>query len=1115
MKCPQCQTENREGIRFCEECGSKMEIKCPSCGALIPPGKRFCGKCGQKLDGKTETEKAEPTVEGERKQVTVLFSDLSGYTTMSERLDPEEVKEIMSRIFGEIAQVVARYEGFIEKFIGDAVVALFGVPKTHEDDPVRAIRAAREIHGLVKAMSPQIEEKTGEPLSMHTGINTGLVVTGEVNVEKGTHGVSGDTINLASRLSSLAKAGEILVGSESYHQAEGHFTFEGLKPTKIKGKAEPVRVYRMLCAKQRPITLHRPSGLRSELIGRIADIAKLQEAVQRLQDGKGTIFSICGDAGTGKSRLVEEFKATLNLNEVQWLEGHAYAYAENIPYFPLIDFLNRAFGIEEGDPPDRVREKVESAIEGLLGKTDNIVPYVGSLYSLSYPEIEDVSPEFWESRLQDAIQKILSAQARRAPTVFCFEDLHWADRSFVRLLRNALLQIQQSAIVLCVYRPTFSLFTSHQLSSIDRIYLEIRLQNLSASEVGDMLESLLKTKTILSELRRFVQEKAEGNPFYLEELVNSLIESETLIRDNGNWKVTRPISEAEISSTIHGVISGRLDRLENNTKRILQEASVIGRAFLCEILRRITTLKQDIDRFLRGLEKLDLIRTRSLHPDLEYVFKHALTQEVTYNGLLKKERRKIHERIGHVVEQLFHDRLPEFYETLAFHFKQGQSIHKAVDYLMKSGEKSLKRYAVKEAHQYYNEAFDIFTKKPDKSREEEGLLIDLLIKWALVFYYRGDFKGLTDLFRAHEELAEALDDKARLGMFYAWLGFALWAREEIRGSYQYLRKALELGEEIDDKQVIGYACTWITYPCAELGSLDEAISFGKRAQEVARLLQSDQYLFFKSLDGMAITYFYRGESKKLSETGRTLLDYGRSRSNIRCMAIGHFHMGHSYLTAGNFSSAIECYQRAIEVSADPLYSQFPRLFLGLSYVSSGQFIEAEDILREVTSFSQNFGTALYGTPAHSLLGVVLIAKGHMSRGLRMIEDMGQSFLETGRKYCYATTEYSQGKLYFQLVEGAGPISLSTMAKNIGFLVKNVPFASKKAEDHFNRAIEVARDIGAKGVLGQAYLDLGLLHRTKGEKDKAGECISTAIQIFEQCEAEVYLKQAKEALANLV
>ena len=244
------------------------------------------------------------------------------------------------------------------------------------------------------------------------------------------------------------------------------------------------------------------------------------------------------------------------------------------------------------------------------------------------------------------------------------------------------------------------------------------------------------------------------------------------------------------------------------------------------------------------------------------------------------------------------------------------------------------------------------------------------------------------------------------------------------------------------------------------------------------------------------------------------MDYGRSRSNIRCLVMGHVHMGHSYLTAGNFSSAIECYQRAIEVSADPLYSQFPRFLLGISYVFNGQFLEAEDVLKAVESFSQNYGTEVYGTPAHSLLGVVLIAKGHMARGLKMIEDMGQSVLETGRKYCYATTEYSRGKLYFQLVEGAGPISLSTMAKNIGFLIKNVPFASKKAEAHFKKAIEVAKEIGAKGVLGQAYLDLGLLHRAKGRTDQARKCILDAIQLFEQCEVEVFLKQAKEALGSL-
>ncbi|MFB0533297.1 MAG: AAA family ATPase [Desulfatiglandales bacterium] len=658
MKCPKCQTENPEADKFCHECGAKLLLTCPQCGAEVLAGDKFCRKCGQRLKELTETQKKAPETEGERKYITVLFSDLSGYTAMSERLDPEEVKEIMSRIFGEIAQVVTKYEGFIEKFIGDAVVALFGVPKGHEDDPVRAIRAAKGIHDLLEAMSPRIEERVGRSLSMHTGINTGLVVTGEVDVEKGTHGVSGETINLASRLSSLAKPGEILVGPDTYRQTGGYFTFESLEPARVKGKAEPIQVYKVLSPKERPITIHRLSGLRAKLIGRKAEITQLSEAVKNLRKGKSRIFSICGDAGTGKSRLIEEFKATLDLKEIQWLEGHSYAYAQNIPYFPLIDFLNGVFQIEEGDPPGKVRERVESRIGDLVGKREDIVPYVGSLYALSYPEAEGMSPEFWKSRLKDAIQKILPALAQKTPTIFCLEDLHWADPSFIELLRNTLVEVRQPTIFLCVYRPAFNLFTTHQLGSIGKIYEEIRLTDLSPSEAQDMLESLLKAETIPSDLRRLVQDKAEGNPFYLEELVNSLIESETLIRDNGSWKITRPITESDISSTIHGVISGRLDRLEKETKRILQEASVIGRAFLYEILKRVTQLKQDIDRCLRGLEQLDLIRTRSLQPDLEYVFKHALTQEVVYNGLLKKERQEIHERIALVMEQSFHDRLP-------------------------------------------------------------------------------------------------------------------------------------------------------------------------------------------------------------------------------------------------------------------------------------------------------------------------------------------------------------------------------------------------------------------------------------------------------------------------
>jgi class 3 adenylate cyclase/tetratricopeptide (TPR) repeat protein len=1085
---------------------------CPNCGAQIPRDRQFCGQCGQRIPETREIE-AGLKAESERKFVTVLFSDLSGYTAMASRLDPEEVKEIMSQIFGEIAQIVARYEGFIERFVGDAVMALFGVPKVHEDDAVRAIKAAKEIHAVVETLSPKFERKVGSRLSMHSGINTGLVVTGEVNLEKGTHGIAGQAINLASRLQRFANAGEILVGPDTFRLAEGHFAFETLDPIAVKGSAEPLQIHKVLSQKEKPITVHRLSGLRADLIGRDVELAELRKAVTNLREGKGGVFSIWGDVGTGKSRLVEEFKAIPDVKGVQWLEGHAYAYAQNIPYFPLKDMLNRVIPIDEDDPPGRVRDKIESWIEHLVGSKDHTLPYVGSLYALSYPELEDLSPELWKSRLQAAALKILSALARSAPTVFYIEDLHWADPSFVDLLRTCLLQFREPAVFLCAYRPSFTLFTSDQPSGVDESYKEIRLQDLPPSEVQQMLESILKTDDIPPDLRKFVQDKAEGNPFYLEELVNSLIESETLTRESGRWSTARSLNAWEIPPTIHGVITGRLDRMEKETKRVLQEASVIGRSFFYEILKRVTDLNQNLDRCLQSLEHVGLIRTRTLQPDLEYVFKHVLTQEVTYNGLLKRERQEIHERAGEVIELLFRERLQEFYETLAYHFKNSQSARKAIDYLVKSGEKCLSRYSVEESHLYFKEAFDLLSQKTDRTDEDDEEIIDLLNKWGFVFYYRGDFKTLSALLVDHRQVAESLKDKSKLGMFYCWLGAALFHTEHLGEAYQYLKKTLSLGEQIKDLRVIGNACSWLTWICAELGLLDEAIHCGHRAEETARILESED-LYCLCVAGLGQAYWYRGETKKTFEIGKTLLQRSEKISNVRGVVLGHYIVGCGHFMSGDFSSAIESYETAILVSADPYYSQWPRMLLGLSYALSGRYEKAEEVVQEVLNYTSKFDVRIIGTPANSIMVIILAGKGNLRQGIRMYEEGRQRYVKNDRRWCHALSDYIFGTIYLHIIRDLKSKGIPFLARNIVFMLKGLPSLRKRAVYHFNKSIDLAEQIGAKVTLGMAYHELGLLYLSGSKTEKARECISKAVDVFAQCEAGVYLKQAEEDLASL-
>ena len=963
-------------------------------------------------------------------------------------------------------------------------------------------------------LSVELERKLGRKLSMHTGINSGLVVTGDEYIGKGRHGLTGDTINLAKRLTGLAKDRDIFIGAATHAHVASYFTVEEQAPTSVKGKAEPVKVYNVLALKDAPEKLHRSQGVRAKLIGRDQEMAALMASVQRLRNGQGSIITIVGDAGTGKSRLVEEFKSSLNRQRVRWIEGRAYPYAQNISYFPLIDLLNQAFGIKENDSPETVGQKLDKGIGALVADKQPVLPYITPLYALDNGDAEQINPQFWMLRLQEATGRILAALARSGPTVVCLEDLHWADPSFLEMIRVVLAAFDSPVLLLCVYRPDVCIFDDTRSRGPALAIEEIRLHDLSAHNARRMVASALGTADLPDELGDLIYRKTEGNPFYLEEMINSLIEAGVLVRDKDDWHLTREITAADISATVHGVIAARLDRLDAQTKQVLQEASVIGQSFYHAIIQRISRIEKGIDVCLETLERFDIVKQRAREPDLEYIFKHALTQEVAYNGLLKKQRRAIHERIGRVMEMLFQHRLSEYYEALAYHFSRGESVLKAVDYLVKSGEKSLRRYAVDEAHQHFQEALNLITRMKAPLREAEDMIVDLLNRWAIVFYYRGDPKGLERLLSSHEQAAAALGNSEKAGLFAVWQGFVYFYRAELNKAYEYLQRAKAIGELAGSRLVVGYAFNWLSFLCAERGCFEEGIHAGEAAHQIALEVETDSFLHFKSLTGVAFNHFYMGNADKCNEIGKVLIDYGQAHSHVRCLVMGHGAVGHGRLQRGDFAGAIASFRKAVDISADPFYRMFSELYLAQAYVSAMQIGKVKDLCKRGLALSSEGGIRHTLVVWELIFGVFLVENGEMNRGMKLIQEAVRELHQDDRKGLLPVVSLALGRIYIEIVKGEKPVSPMGLLRNIGFVLHHALPAEKKALAFLQEAVETADALGAVGIAGQAHLELGMLHRLRKRAGPAQVHLEKAAVMLRRVGAHQYLKQAEAAIAAL-
>ena len=524
------------------------------------------------------------TFAGERRQVTVLFCDLCGFTALSERHDPEELRALLGRLFGEAAQVIAELGGHIDHFLGDAVMALFGAPRAHEDDAVRAVRAARELHRRAGAI--RIDTLgVSEPLRMHTGIATGLVVVSHDSSSDIGELVLGDTVNVASRLTQLAGPDEIVVSEATHALTCGQFEYAALGELEVRGRGALVGAYRLGSPRRDPETLHRLTGLRAALIGREQEMSRLAATAKALRRGTSTWVSVSGAPGTGKSRLVAEFRASDIVADFAWREAHCYEYASDIPYGAALDLLRRAWDIDPADDVSSVHQKIHAGIQRTTGLDGIVAARIERLWGIESPLLEGVDPESWRMRTFDDLTRVLDSLVSRGPTVLLIEDLQWADEASTSLLSYALGHLKAPLVVISTSRTPMAAVAEWGQPGWRRV--DIALDDLAPDEAAALTKSLLGVDDLPSELDRFVRLELGGNPFHIEEWVNAIVDTGVLVPDGAGWRLASPLADASTPVSIAASVAARIDLLKPELRELLQAAAVIGRVFSADMLADI------------------------------------------------------------------------------------------------------------------------------------------------------------------------------------------------------------------------------------------------------------------------------------------------------------------------------------------------------------------------------------------------------------------------------------------------------------------------------------------------------------------------------------------------
>ncbi len=1122
MKCPKCQFENPEGMKFCGDCGVRLEKTCPKCNSSNPPGFKFCGECGhnftipsesppndlsfdEKIDKiqrylpKGLTEKIlgqRDKIEGERKQVTVMFCDMEGFTPLVEQLGPEDAYGIMDQVYEILIHKVHDYEGTVNEMTGDGIMALFGAPIALEDAPQRAIRSALAVHREMAQFNDKLkqERKSIPPLKMRIGVHTGPVVVGTLgNDLRVEFKAVGETVNLASRMEGLSEPGATYVTQDTFKLTEGFFRFEGLGEREVKGKKEPINVYRAIAPSTRRtrFDVSAERGL-TPFVGRKRELELLLDGFERAKTGRGQAFSIVSEAGVGKSRLLYEFRKAVSNEDVTFLEGKCLSYSRGVAYHPVIDILKANFDVLEGDGDAEIRAKVKRGLKTLGLDEVLTLPYFLELLSVKDSGIDKIpmSPEAKKDRIMEALKQIVLKGSEIRLLILAYEDLHWADKTSEDILKYILESIPGARVLmLFTYRPEFV----HTWGG-KSYHNQVTLNRLSNRESLAMVTHLLGARDIDSSLEELILEKTEGVPFFIEEFVASLRELKVIERKDSRYHIAKDMQNVAIPSTIQDVIMARVDTLPEGAKELLQTGSVIEREFSYELIKQVTGLpEQELLSQLSHLKDLELLYERGIYPQSTYIFKHALTQDVVYESILNKRKKKFHEEIGNAIEDLYKENISEYYEVLARHFMKGENYEKGAEYSKLASRKTQRAASYIDAIEYGKKRVLCLERLP-RGDANQRAIIDA--RTTLSGYYTGiaHFVEANEIISPITTVAQEMDYQKALPSIYLAIGcYSLWVEQDVAKAHQFLRKILEF----PDKKAIWYFLWMADY---NLG-----------------------WHFSWNCD------FERGleHFRKSLERSAALNDLvGMAWSKGTISGMNYALQGKAGLSYENSLEAL----RLSEESGDIFAKVTTLTSHGLSCYLKGFFDEAEKFLLEGFSVCKKTAQAGWWTYTPGLLG-------EMYSDNRKYEKAIEYYIRA--KEIFSLTKFNPSWInWWEISEARARVlnedknidlellqrcykknKLSLCdglnARHIAEIFLNIDEVHlSQAENWIKKAVDLNTHNQARWFLGRDHAVYAELFKRKGDSSAAKESLSKAIKIMTECGADGWIEKYEKELAAL-